>query len=609
MLSLHLIAFAQTCFLPGFTILYLLYRKHLQLETMFTFSFALSLIFNYILVFILAFVGIFVRPAVLGVVLLEVVVLFLLVLLRRRSGLSPVRPFVEYCAALRPSFSNDAASHGWVERGITVVALLCLLRLLLMAFHNVGNIFQGWDAVVSWNRWAVAFAQNAVPTDSFHYPLLIPANWSLTYVITGTTWQFLPRAIMPGFLILMVLTQLLMGLRHRNSAYSIAGIIFSFVFTKFRWTDGFVDLPVAFFSWAAIFCVMQATEQGIPRDKANRLVLLGTLFALGSGVTKQSGLFMVVSYPLVLLLLDPQNTIVPKDRVLRFIITYVLLAVAIDAPFYVFAEYNIAHSKNSSEIAYVIGNLSLHSGRTYLARIVPSLRDYAGLFRGAYFFLPLSCAVIYACWHRAQRVLALTIFLPYWLLWAVLFSYDTRNAALSVPIFAMLAGDGMDRLIAKLKTAPQLKKGLRSRTKYAALVICGVLAGGGLFFAEGHFNKEQIGKKHLEKEERIGVSDLDKSMYDYFEHNGISGMVLTDYQYFGFLPVLSEHYRHMFSTDSDSIEKLKAADVSFILLTPYDTGDPNRARLFQYIDDQISKGIFREVLSYNDGEFRLVKLR
>ncbi|MEI6706846.1 MAG: hypothetical protein WCK96_06880 [Methylococcales bacterium] len=597
MIVLHLIAFIQICFLPGFILLYSLYRKYLNLEIMFVFSFGLSLLCNYFLVFILSFTGYYSQTVMVAIFALEIITLFIILAVKPIPKL-----FTQYSHVVTGKSYVDIDNP--IVFGIISISFLFLFVLLMAALKNVGSIFQNWDAVVSWNRWAVVFASNSLPTDSYHYPLLIPANWSISYIITGTNWQFLPRAIMPIFLIFMVLTQILLGLRHRNTAWLITAIIL-LPLLSYNWTDGYADVPVAFFSWLAILCILIATELPASNNKVGCLILLGAIFAVSSAVTKQAGLFIVIVYPIIALLLKA----VPKGKVIHYFIIYLLLILFIVAPFYLFAEYNIALGKNSSEVSYVTGNLSLHNNLGYLERIFPSLQNYAHLFGGWLLFLPLLSIAFYACRYRLERILFLTAFLPYLLLWAVFFSYDTRNSALSIPIFALIVGYGGDRLVNKLNNL--LSGHFAQLLKNAVPVIISVLLVAVLLAVNGLIDPEKVANKHIEKQKQLGDVNLNTSLYVYFEKNGFIGQVLTDYLYFGYLPTLSEHYRAFSNADPEGIDKLKATDVAYILLTSYNKDNVYKNKLVQYIDAQITEKHFTEIFSYKNGDnqYRLVKLR
>ncbi|MFI3220362.1 MAG: hypothetical protein QX189_14775, partial [Methylococcales bacterium] len=218
----------------------------------------------------------------------------------------------------------------------------------------------------------------------------------------------------------------------------------------------------------------------------------------------------------------------------------------------------------------------------------------------------------YACCHRLQRILFLMAFLPYLLLWAVFFSYDTRNAALSIPILAFVAGYGVDKLFIKIKTTDLPADFFSPQLKNTKSIIFTILIIAGLYHLNRQIETKSIEINHIEQQKQLGDPYLNERLYDYFSKNGKNGEVLvTDYLFFGFLPDLSEHYRLLYNNDAMAIDKLKAADVAYILLTPYSNGDSNKNKLIQYLDAQLTEGKFNPIFTYTnlDGSYKLIKIR
>ena len=60
---------------------------------------------------------------------------------------------------------------------------------VLWGFHlvrlNTGTVFSGWDTLFSWNAYAEKWASGRVPDIGGMYPQLVPANWSLSYLLQG----------------------------------------------------------------------------------------------------------------------------------------------------------------------------------------------------------------------------------------------------------------------------------------------------------------------------------------------------------------------------------------------------------------------------------------
>jgi len=143
------------------------------------------------------------------------------------------------------------------------------------------------------NTWAKDFANNILPRQSAHFPQLIPANWSLVYVLTGNSdINFFPKSFMPLFFFGNLLIFWDLALWKRNYLYAIgliiyglfAPIIFSLVFIA----DGNADLPVSFFAFLAFYIYLRMDKQNFEIDKR----LLFFLFAAAAAATKLAGYYV-----------------------------------------------------------------------------------------------------------------------------------------------------------------------------------------------------------------------------------------------------------------------------------------------------------------------------
>jgi hypothetical protein len=144
-----------------------------------------------------------------------------------------INDFVGFLIPKRPN--GDSSSLYYL---LDVLFLLLSIKNIIWAFnlfiHNLGTVFSSWDAVVSWNQWAIAWAASQVPMYTRFYPQLIPANWSITYVLLGTTEiQFFAKSIMPLFALLMLLGLFNLSLQTRNYYFLISIVLLGPLLEKF----------------------------------------------------------------------------------------------------------------------------------------------------------------------------------------------------------------------------------------------------------------------------------------------------------------------------------------------------------------------------------------
>ena len=167
LLLLQIAAFCQLLFLPGLLILQALrYRPAPALALLLTVP--LSGLFNYLMVLLLYPAGLFTREAVLSVFLLETGLLIGTVY----RNWKPLRP--------APLHLPPLQAAALLLAGITI------LIQLGFAIRNTGSIFLTWDSLLSWNRWATAWADGTFQAQrTSGYPQLIPCNWAVAYKLIG----------------------------------------------------------------------------------------------------------------------------------------------------------------------------------------------------------------------------------------------------------------------------------------------------------------------------------------------------------------------------------------------------------------------------------------
>ena len=169
------LALVQAAFLPGYLALRIFRVKSRSIIQTAVLSFALSVLVNYLFAFGATLVHMYTRPVVLGFVAVEVMI-----------GV--------WLARLSP--------EGWLQTAVWVLACATLAGFVVFGVLDAlrFNVFSAWDPVFQWNVWAYRWYVNALPTNSGMYPQLIPANWSMIYLIVGNPeLQMFPLALMPLF--------------------------------------------------------------------------------------------------------------------------------------------------------------------------------------------------------------------------------------------------------------------------------------------------------------------------------------------------------------------------------------------------------------------------
>ena len=157
LLSLMIISLIQAIFIPG---LILSARLKLSLVDKLIFSVPLSLLGNYFLVLLLYVFNIYSNSSMLIVVGLEIV-------------------FLSYLIGAGKFYLENSirADEKLVYLGLGTIFAILFGPYFLSAFSD-------WDAVVSWNRWALEISQHDF-LGSRNYPLGVPAIFSMVYKLTN----------------------------------------------------------------------------------------------------------------------------------------------------------------------------------------------------------------------------------------------------------------------------------------------------------------------------------------------------------------------------------------------------------------------------------------
>ena len=209
-------------------------------------------------------------------------------LMRRQAPASPNVPRVEI---------PNAAGFG-IMMVVVGVASLLLLDLIFSERHH--SLFNTWDGIVSWNRWAVEMAQGEYEPIDGAYPILFPGLWSLIYRGQNdhTIW-FLAKASMYLMPVLVTLaTTVLVERAKLIEALVVAlfGFTFFFVSRADFLLEGMMDVPVAVLMLCASVLIYLSIDniENDNVDGAASDLRLAALFCGLAAITKQAGVLLII---------------------------------------------------------------------------------------------------------------------------------------------------------------------------------------------------------------------------------------------------------------------------------------------------------------------------
>lgn len=567
MFALGLLSVLQMVCFPGLLISALL-KIHNRGIARLVLIFGTSLLANYLLVFLLTITHLYSRPALIIIMILE---LAALVWIYRKQVFTPLEPlferFTRWLNSLRTlSFKPTRPSHFLKVVEYCAFAALLVLALVDIAWvaarftNNLGTVFNTWDAIVSWNHWAVSWSQGIIPETSY-YPQLLPTNWSLSYVLLGgNELQFFPKAIMPLFSLFMLLMLLDLGIQTRSLGYFIAILFTRLVIKKFTGefiSDGYADLPTAFFGLASVYMLIKY-RLAAGESKANRNWLIASgLLATAAAFTKQPGVLILVLFPLLVSFLAFRSLAGPSTREKWKPVLWCFgAALLLVGSWYAYKWMNIRLGHEFTNIGYVTNEI--YHGAGYLERA-----KNAYLLLGKYG--PLLIAVLPAVFFikTPEKWLGVFLVIPYSIIWMFLFSYEARNLALVFPLWGMMLGLALQQIfeygirlcaLLRLQKIPLVTLPIIA----TAAILCGIFL----------FPSQKLLDLQTERQWQILSPELNTQIRDLVSQTGTDIKVLTNYP-IDYLPGLKgSQVSYWYDNLADFQAALKNPEIDYLLVPP-----------------------------------------
>jgi hypothetical protein len=583
---LGILGIIQITFLPGLIVLRL-FNIRTNLLDKALILFGTSLIANYCVIFLLSLLGIYTR-IILGVLIL--VELIAILWLYRKDLITPARNILESTQDGIYEVSNLFFPKRQ-DGGSSIFYYFIVLLLLLVSARNIfwavnlfiqnlGTVFSTWDAVVSWNNWATIWAASRIPMGSDLYPLLIPANWSLTYVLLGgTTLQFFAKAIMPLFSLMILLGFFNLVLLTKEFYFLISIILLQPLLNKFLGIglyNGYVDIAVAFFTFATLYILLKA-HYTPELTQRNRLYLLGAFFTAGAAVTKQTGVYIALCYP-VLVFADLYFSKFPleKKQLLKWIAIFAAISL-VWVSWYVLKT--IAGTDTQAFNTYASLSANKFDNLNLFGRIAAAMgqhREFVVLF--------LLIAVTFPWMDRFYKVLTL-LFAPYPFIWAGLASYDTRNLAIFLPVLALVSGYSIHWLIVKLVGLSE-----KARVLQVPMYVPVAFACLALFSLGFLVSPQKLYQKQVDLQSQIFSPNKNQMLLNLVAENGPQTRIMTNYP-MEYIPGLSEYQVRFDFQDYDQfLAKVQSPDIEY-LLVPNLTND----RIKDYINAKVQSGEYQVI--------------
>jgi hypothetical protein len=435
----------QACFLPG-VFLAGLFMRGAHWFIFIPVAFCLSLLSNYILVMLLVILGFYTKSTMLTIVCIEFVTILYLYKKGKPSNLS-------YKESLKDT-----------PRTLFDLLVQCFLFVAVawsfwIFFKSLGNVFTGWDAVVSWNRWAASWGNNKLPVLVWNYPQLLPILMSIPYVLMKRVdIELFSYAINALFLPVSFIYLYSLKLCPPVRLGAIGCLVAVYFFIKkigvFQ-SIGHADIPIMLLALSSLISMLHWKHSGYKLH----FLAISIAFACLSSLTKQAGLFLILMIHIYLIAeVKGKSTVVPAKQFILLLASSLIIV----APWYIYVRYNIQYNGWDSEIKYV--TQGIHQSRTYLERIVYAFGHWREL--GVCALLSALCLL----WKEIRAFAFIGV--SYYLVWALFFSYDLRNVALALPFIGLSIGFLVEKCLHFRTSIKEIQSGTSKISNHKPVVAC-----------------------------------------------------------------------------------------------------------------------------------------
>lgn len=590
---------------PGLLVVRLFLKRATKTESLIL-AFSLSFLINFFIVNFLVAIQQYRHKAIL---LLYILIACLLSIKERKLLLASLLPkkFKAKRLGLQTLLKTFLAGS---------IAMVCIK----IVADNIGQVFVYWDAAVSWNRWAEDWYHGIFPRFTWNYPQLIPANWSLFYQFLGTEkLQTFPKSLMPIFFVATVLSLVQLSYKTSKPMYLIASAVCCFiylvVFNPMLVTSGYVDVPVATFTWFSIYFLILAREEPKAPEKIKNYLLFSLIALVAAALTKQVGLYMFAAHPILAHTLLKHRGF--KEARSFYLKSIIISAVIFVLPFYAGSVLKMQSAGQNWEFFDYLSKLSSAGGVYGQLSIgfAKAIHRYGMPPVFLISMLIIFSIVIIAGYRNSKvcRSLFLIVILPVFTTWLLFFSYQLRNLSIVVPLISICIGSGLHKLLSKTFlicnqqklensisiTIPSFKL---PRLKLYQWIFVAIAL---LFFSLPHYKESRLIAFQHEKLLRVGNKKINEKIISLYKQGILKERILSKYEFFAYLPEL--RYKISITNFDDTDLDQKRITDPFYQIEAVLISDSEFGQLDQKLQNLLQQRTERTLFS--EDSYKLLQLR
>lgn len=497
---------------------------------------------------------------------------------------------------------------------IITLAAITILWYIKLFLINIGQVFSEWDSTVYWMTFTDSWSANKIPkleTNLWRYPQLLPANWSLPYVLTNSKVQLFAKSIMALFPLYILILMLDLALRNKSIGYYI-GIIATGILMKIFLVGYYIeytDIPVSFFVFLAIYSLISCDNTDDPMIK-KKFVFLGAIFAIGALLTKFVGLMIGIIYPFLssFVILKGIMSVKLSDKFKYIALIFIVFSIFV-ALFAILIPSHFMDTINS--FVKPAMNKQLLLVKDAIQLISSKIPIIYLLF---FIILPLSFSVF----DKICGLLIIIMILPFLYIWSVpVYMNELRYLSPVIPPIGLSVGKGIENMlsitqrvwqkfkkthvinmqsatedndIALFNNAPQQKPLFRIKL-FEILIFLGFF----LVVPTLLYSPKYLVDRQTFLQKQIGYTNINQMVYAYQNTDELTGKIASNYQYLGHLPGFENHYGFFVFKDYDDYDSFrKDPNYHYFLICTFPDWGVN-----QKIVDDIKNRI-------NTGEYQLI---
>ena len=232
---------------------------------------------------------------------------------------------------------------------IGIIWTLTLVVMFPLLLH-IGEGFNSWDAVVSWNRWATELYNNEYHPMGAAYPILLPSLWSLIYKIQGTD-QIWWTAQITIFTIPISITAILLTLyyEYKDKAFLFMLILLYPYAIWSNTVNGYMDMPVMLMGMLSLILIY-AAELNKKEKEFEYYIYAALLIAGIASIIKQAG-FAFVVFDTIYIILNI-NQFQNKKKIFLFISLSFLYFLSFLLFFYHYSDSAIGNLNTLQKLSF-----------------------------------------------------------------------------------------------------------------------------------------------------------------------------------------------------------------------------------------------------------------